>query len=836
MRKHYFIAWFAALAIISFFNNSREIDSEFSREPEKEESPEEPYEEFMISRTYPNATFEIETYRAALLDAVNQAQQLQTQSVISWQLEGPGNIGGRFNCVAVDPSNSNIMYAGAANGGVWKTTDNGNTWSPITDMLPFMAVGAIAINPNNSNEIWIGMGDVNISGTMYAGDGVYKSLDAGVSWNYVGLSNTYVVSSIIFNPANTNEVLVGTMGNQFNRDNNRGLYRTTNGGGTFTQELYLNDSTGIIDMVQNPATPSTIYAASFTRQRTSEFSVTFGTEVYVYKSTDFGNNWTQLSGGLPNGPLHQRIGLAIAPSSPNTVYALYSTSDGFTEPELYKTTNGGTNWNLVSFNSFDLNSYGSFGWYFGKIYVSPTNANTLYMPGVDLQYSTDGGANWNMLTPPWWMYDVHADGHHMHFFTANDFIYSTDGGLYRTYDGGQNWVDIENMPVNQFYAVTENINNFGEYAGGVQDNGTMYGNATVINNFTRIYGGDGFTVQYTPSTSLIYAESQYGNIVYDDAAPTGNWNGIDMDWNQNYNWHTPYFTSSHSSSTLFYGGDRVMRIDGAPYGMAVQMSPVLYDSQSPVRVQNISTIDQSELDSTILYAGTADGRVWNTLNYGSTWTNVSPFTATPYYVTRVHTSPNNAATAYVTRSGYRENDNTPLIFKTTNNGSTWTNVSGDLPALAVNDILVYPGDENYMFVANDAGVYYTTNGGTNWSRLGLGMPYVAVLDIHFNYNDTRIIAGTFGRSIYSIDITTITGNLNPINAQRVLSVYPNPASDVINISGTTSPVTVRIADVKGAVAKTSTSTRIDISDMAKGVYTIEVTENNSTTYTRFIKH
>lgn len=834
----YVISAVGVLAFVGSFVFSN--DSAIRVTSEKHETPEEPYEDFIFQRTYPNSTFEINTYRLALNDAVERARVERNSSwasTIPWQLEGPGNIGGRFNCLAVDPTNSNIMYAGAANGGVWKTVDNGVTWLPMTDALPYQAIGAIAINPNDSSEIWIGTGDVNISGTMYAGNGVYKSNDAGVTWTYLGLSNTYVVSSIVFNSANTSEVLIGTMGNAFNRDGNRGMYRTINAGGSFSQTLFVNDSTGIIDMVQHPTQPSTVYATSFSRQRTETQSLLYGTEVYVYKSTDFGQTWNILAGGLPNGLIHQRLGITICESSPNTLYACYSTSDGSTYPELFKTTNGGTSWTQINVSTFDMGSYGSFGWYFGKIYVDPNNANTLYIPGVDLQYSTDGGVNWSMRTPVWWTYEVHADGHYMHFGSSNDIIYCNDGGINRTYDGGDNWIDIENIPVNQFYAVTEDPNNVGVYAGGVQDNGTMFGNASVINNFTRIYGGDGFTVQYDPNPALVYTETQNGNIVFDDAFPSGNFVGIDMDWNQSYNWHTPYFISKHTSSTLFYGGQEVMRIDAAPYGLATSISPSLVNPLSPWRVRYITALNQSVLDSNIIYAGTGDGKVWNTLDYGNNWTDVTPFQSSSYYVTEVSPSPNNAATAYVTRSGYRANDNTPLIFKTTNNGGLWTNISGNLPALAVNDILVMPGDENIIFIANDAGVYYSVDAGVNWARLGIDMPFVAVLDIHFNYNESQLIAGTFGRSIYTIDIQTITSSGQNIIAQPevVVKVFPNPTTDFATVTASQPISSVRLFSLGGSLISTSINGRIDLANLAEGIYMAEIQMGDAIVQKRIVK-
>ena len=277
--KTLIIFFLALILIISF---AFIYDHPTKKISKSEECPAEPYEEFMLQRTYPNEAFDIKAYQSALNDADLKSKQLRRQHVSSWTLEGPGNIGGRFNCLAVNPVNTDIMYAGSANGGVWKTTDNGLSWIPIFDDIPYQAIGAIAINPSDPNEIWVGTGDLNISGTMYLGNGVYKSTDAGLSWSYRGLATSYVVSSIIFNSANTSEVLIGTMGNSFSKDNNRGIYKTTNGGLSFTQCKFVNDSTGIIDMVQHPTNPSIIYASSFSRIRTNLFSIILGTEVNVF--------------------------------------------------------------------------------------------------------------------------------------------------------------------------------------------------------------------------------------------------------------------------------------------------------------------------------------------------------------------------------------------------------------------------------------------------------------------------------------------------------------------------------------------------------------------------
>lgn len=816
------------LAIVAFLI-SQQTEKKITKSEITKESPDEPYEAFMLQRTYPNKVFDLKTYQAALNSAVTKKQNQRLSNQQSWILEGPGNIGGRFNCIAVNSLNANVMYAGSANGGVWKTNNNGNSWFPIFDAIAYLAIGSIAINPNDTNEIWVGTGDLNISGTMYLGNGIYKSLNAGQTWAYLGLADSYVVSAIIFNPVNSNEVLVGTMGNSFSKDNNRGIYKTTDGGLSFVQTNFVNDSTGIIDMVQNPVNPSIIYASSFCRIRTPRASLISGTEVYIYKSTDFGQTWNILSGGLPNGNVHERLGIAICKNSPEVLYALYSTSD-FSLPEIYKTTDGGVNWLPITINQFDQYSYGSFGWYFGKIYVDPNDPDKLYVPGVELQFSTDGGTTWNLRA----QYPVHADGHYIYFASSNEYIYCTDGGLYKTTDGGNSWYDIENIPNNQFYAVTENINNPGVYAGGVQDNGSMYGNAFDINNFTRIYGADGFTVAYTHNPLLGYAESQYGNIVYSDNFP-GNFVDLNKDNNQNYNWHTPYFVSNFGDDTLFFAGQRVMRIDGAPYGTYTYISPVLNNPGSAQRVSNISTINQSKLISAILYAGTADGYVWNTLNGGNTWNDITPFQGSSYYVTKVMPSPNNSETAYVTRSGYRDNDNTPLIFKTIDNGTTWTNVTGNLPLLAVNDIEIYPGNENIIFIANDAGVYVTTNAGINWERVGDNMPFVAVLDIDLNYNSSKIIAGTFGRSIYTINITNLINGISAINNRIEVLIYPNPSANLINIKANTKIDEVRVYNSKGELLIQSQSHLIDVSGFPAGNYFVKIMQGEENIVKRFLK-
>ncbi|MEO6167713.1 MAG: T9SS type A sorting domain-containing protein [Chitinophagales bacterium] len=781
MRKNIFITSCLLLSISMGFLLNKNLRT-FNQKPnfdqwkrEAQEGDKEANEDFFLLRSYPDAYVDPTAYEAVMKDAIARMNNTREEEI--WIVEGPGNIGGRINCSAIEPGNSNVMYIGNASGGVFKTTDGGATWSPIFDAQPYLAIGAITIDPSDHQTIWVGTGDLNISGYPFIGDGVYKSTDGGINWTHMGLAAQSIVSKIIVDPSNSNTIYAATMGIPFFESADRGLYKSTDGGLNWSQKLFVDEDAGIIDLVINPSNPQILYAASWNRIRNNQTSLVYGPDAHIYKSTDSGNNWTMLSSGLPAFST-SRIGLAISLQNPDKLYAMVVDST-YVLQGVYKTTNAGSSWSNATGN-FDNDLFGAQGWYFGKIFVNPLNDNEIYVPGVDLQRSTNGGSSWSPATPPWWTYEVHADGHYIDFVNGSTFYYCTDGGMYKTTDNCVSWSDAENIPNTQFYRVTFNPHNPAQAFGGAQDNGTTGGNAALINSWPRIYGGDGFKPIFDPGNSdVFYVETQNGGLSYTNSGGLS-YNDFTsgMDDDDRRSWDMPYIISPLNNTIFFSGTYRVYKRTSAPGGSWFPISSDLTDGVIyGDRFHVITTISQSALNENYLYAGTSDGNVWSSVN-GSTWSNVTS-TLPDRYVTSVHASPNQANTVYVTHSGYKDNDFIPHIHKSLNNGQNWSDLSGDLPQWAVNDLLVLPGNEEKIFAATDGGVYYTENGGISWNRLGINMPMFAVYDIEWNPSTNSLIAGTFARSIWTIDISNITGITSQVNEARQLQLHPNPATDVV---------------------------------------------------------
>jgi len=818
--------------------------------PEKAEATEdlyEPYDFLFHQRSYPDTVFDFKAYldvMHGISKQLNNTPNARLASTGSWNLEGPSNIGGRINCVACVPTNPNIIYAGCATGGIFKTVNGGTSWSPIFDSQPFLSIGCITLDPVNPSVIWAGTGDPNISGYPFIGDGIYKSIDGGVTWTNMGLANTHIISKIVVDPNNSNIVYAATMGLPFARDTNRGLYKSIDGGLTWNQVLFVAIDAGIIDLQMNPANTQVLYAVSWNRIRNSHENVYAGPDSKIWKSINGGTTWTVLAGGLPAYQVG-RIGIAMSSINPNTLFALVSDSthnlDG-----IYKTINAGVSWSPVPTFSFDVTSgMNGFGWYFGKIYVNPTDDNQLYVPGVELQMTMDGGNTWTLAMPPWWTYQVHADGHAMQFLSGNTILYATDGGLYKTTDNCVNWTDIEDIPNTQFYRVTHNPFQPANFYGGAQDNGTTGGNSTMMNAWPRIFGGDGFQAYFDPlDSNLFYVETQNGNIQFTDDGgmffQDCTW-GIDT--NDRQSWDMPYVMGPLTSSTLHCGTYRVYEMTGAPYGSWTPISGDLTDGIifAP-RFHVISALSQSSLDEDILYAGTSDGNVWVTQNNGLNWTDIDD-SLPDRYVTAVQPSPNFQSNVYVTHSGYKANEYIPHVHKSANYGATWTDISGDLPQAAVNDILIMPGNESTLFIATDAGVYYTVNGGTNWLRAGNNMPVMPVYDIHRNPATNKLMAGTFARSVWSIDIPlVISGVSSALEVNPEMKLFPNPAIHNLNIElNGSGNADITVEDIQGKNVLTQKEVRagkpfsLDVSGLPAGVYFIRVRNADKNYCHKFLK-
>jgi photosystem II stability/assembly factor-like uncharacterized protein len=802
----------------------------------------EPADHFFIQRSWPDLKPDFRAYDEAvrgLRAAVSRTSFVLPGFGASWTLEGPTNIGGRINVVVANPSHPDTLFAGCASGGLFRSADGGLTWVPVFDQQPFLSIGCIAFEPGNPSTMYVGTGDPNISGYPFIGDGIYKSTDGGNTWTHLGLTDQRIISKIIVDPINTGIVYAATLGLPFERNNERGLYKTTDGGLTWSQVLFISDDAGIADLVMHPGNPQVLYAAGWNRIRNNEESIIAGQAAKIYKTTDGGANWSVLSNGLPQSDM-SRIGITISESNPDVLYAVY-VNDILDFDGIYTTVNGGLSWSQVAANGLDPWFMGGFGWYFGRIQVSPFNADELFVCGIDLYKSSDGGNNWTNADAN---YVTHADKHDVHYVGVNDILLATDGGLYRSTNGGATWTDAENIPNTQFYRVTADPHNPGVYAGGAQDNGTVRGNASVMNNWDKLFGADGFTIAYNPADpNVYYLETQNGDIwATSDGGVFIDYISGTIDPGDRRNWDMPYILSAHDPDILYTGTYRIYRNTSGPVDDWLPISPDLTDGiVFAPRFHTITTVHESPLNSDYLYAGTSDGNVWRSLDGGTGWDNITGILP-DRYVTSVKASPNIQNHVYATVSGYKYNEFIPHVFRSTDNGTSWNDISGNLPQMAVNDLAILPGNDDILLAATDGGIYATIDGGLYWERVGNNMPVLPVYDVELDQNAGTVIAGTHARSLlsYPVDSILLATSLHPGGGTGKCRIYPVPASDLLWIdTGLIAAGKLDIISINGARVKSfdvfkGPVTCIDVSDLPRGIYLVQFTGNRKKWYGKAI--
>ena len=793
------------------------------------------------TRSYPNGFSEalyLKRINEIKEDANNTSQTRAVDLTMPWLAEGPGNIGGKFNVLSKSPNNSNTMYAGATNGGLFKTVNAGSSWLPIFDDLAYLAIGCMTIDPQDENTLYVGTGDKNFGGGSHIGNGLYKSSDAGSTWTQIGLEQTGIVTEVVAHPTNQSILYAATLGNPYEKTTERGVYKSTDGGTTWNNILFLSDSSGVIDLVMDPSNPDVLYASGFNRINLPYKSKVSGPESQIFKTIDGGANWTQLTNGLPNTE-ESRVGLAISTTNSNTLYAIYVASNGLDVLDIFKSTDAGANWiglNAVS-NGLDSDALGGFGWYFGEIYVNPYNDNHIVVTGVEMYHSLDGGNSWSQNVPDWWTYEVHADKHNVLFLDATSYIIATDGGLYKTTNNGASWNDIENIAVTQFYHIDVNPNGSGFYGGGAQDNGTMTGNALNFNLWQRLYGGDGFRMTYLEEEpEAFYAETQNGNINHFDASGYSTDVSPDLS-NDRTNWDTPYIINENDFE-LFVGTSKISTMINAPYGTYQDISSDLTKVGLGTALGNdsrhtITEIEQPSFNSDILMVGTSDGLIWRGERTGSwNFTNVTTTNLPDRYVKGIKSSPDINTNIYVCYSGYTVNDYSSYLYKSPDLGQTWIDISGDLPNTTVNDILIVPGqNDNYIFAALDGGVYFTENGGLNWNYVGTNLPLVTANELRIDFTNSKLICGTYSRSMFSYDISWIDNldiDYTSIEDYKTnsISIFPNPVNNTTTINN--APIgEFFIFNLKGQKVfhynnTTQGSFKININNLPKGVYIYEI--------------
>ncbi|WP_084376021.1 WD40/YVTN/BNR-like repeat-containing protein [Roseivirga ehrenbergii] len=718
---------------------------------------------------------------------------------------GPANMSGRVTSIDVVNSSPEIIYAGSASGGLWKSESGGIAWEPIFDNELALSIGAVAVSQKNPNIVWVGTGEGNPRNSLTGGYGVYRSLDAGKTWELMGLEKTRNVHRIIIDPNDPNTVYIGAIGSPWGDHKERGVYKTTDGGETWNHILYLDEKTGVGDMVMDPSNPNKILVNMWQHRREPWFFTSGGPSSGLYMTVDGGKNWTKQSAkenGIPEGDLG-RMGLAFATNNPNRVYALIEAK----ENALYRSDDGGFKWEMIN----NGNDIGNRPFYYFDIYVDPKNENRVYSIFTNVHRSEDGGKSFENIIP---RNLIHVDNHAL-YINPDDpkyIILGNDGGMAITRDMGKKWQFVENLPLGQFYHI--NVDNEMPYNvyGGLQDNGTYTGPAYTwksdgIRNdyFFTIGGGDGFDVMADPDDSRYgYSQSQQGNVSRYDKL-TGSSKRIkptsdDPKVKLRFNWNSAMAQDPFDNSTIYFGSQFVHKSTNKGDSWTI-ISPDLTTNDSTKQNQDKSggltidatgaenhttllVIEPSAVEKGVLWAGSDDGYIHVTKDGGATWTNVSQnLKGVPAgsWVNQIKASRYNKGEAVAVINNYRRFDFKPYLMRTKDYGKTWTSIVNE------NDVFGYalsfiqdPVEPKLMFLGTEHGLYISIDEAKTWTKFENGYPSVSTMDLVIQERESDLVIGTFGRAIYVLD------DINPL---RVLAAKGQKAiteSDVTAIDAVTS--------------------------------------------------
>lgn len=722
---------------------------------EKQDFKRKPVDEMFAQRAYPHGDIPFEAFSDAL-GQVRQMRSNQKKGDAVWNFAGPLNMGGRLSALEVHPSQPEVIFAGAASGGVFRTLDAGVSWLPVMDDAHVLSIGDIAVAPSNPQIVYVGTGEANAGGgsLAYDGYGIYRSDDGGDNWQHLGLTASGSIGRIAVHPTDPQTVYVAAMGRLFANNSERGLYKTNDGGQNWEQVLFVNDSTGAVDVLVHPLNPETVFAVTWERVRRPHRRSYGGQGCGIYKSVDGGENWTQLQLGLPLGQNVGRIGISLCESVPETMYAIYADRTGYFDG-LFKSVNGGNSWTRTNDGALG-GMYSSFGWWFGRLYTDPVHPNTVYALGLDMFKSTDGGNSWFMTTS-----GVHVDQHDLVILPQNpNILYlGNDGGLYTSANGGASWTHNKLLPVTQFYTCELDEQQPHRLYGGAQDLGTLRTLTGQFSDWYTIYGGDGFRVLVDPTdNNFVYAEYQYGGFarsVNGGLSFSQALNGINS--NDRKNWHTPVVFNPLNPKSLYLGANRLYKTtQRATYWQAISSDLTKGAGGGNLVYGTISCIEVNKSDTNVVYVGTDDGKVWVTLNEGSQWTDISAGLPNRW-VTSLSSRPENPAIVYVGLSGYRYDSYIPHILKSENHGQSWTDIGTGLPEVPVNKLLADPLYDGVLYAATDFGMYYTTNDGQDWNVMGSGLPNVPITDLRLYEPERKLLCATYGRSMYTINLDELTG-------------------------------------------------------------------------------
>ncbi|MDP4963844.1 MAG: glycosyl hydrolase, partial [Salibacteraceae bacterium] len=717
-------------------------------------------------------------------------------SGLSFRAIGPALVSGRIADIAVNPSNHDEFYVAAASGGVWKTSNHGNTFTPIFDGESSYSIGCITIDPTNNHTVWVGTGENNNQRSVAYGDGVYKSLDDGKSWKNMGLKNSEHIAKIIVHPSNSQVLYVAAYGPLYNDGGDRGIYKTTDGGENWERILHASDKTGFSDLWMDPRDPNVMYAAAHQRRRHVWTYLSGGPESAIYKTTDGGTTWRKIMSGLPKVDLG-RIALAIAPSNPDVVYAMV---EGYDKENggFYKSTNMGESWNRQS-------DYFTSGNYYVELVPDPNNEEKIFSMDTWLHHTENGGKKFEQTGEK----SKHVDNHAMWIDpnNTNHWLVGCDGGLYETYDGAENWQFFQNLNITQFYRVAVDYDTpFYNVYGGTQDNNTIGGpsrttNAHGISNFdwfiTR--GGDGFEPAVDPTNpDIVYSQSQYGWLVRYNRK-TGekvNIKPIERKGEAPYrwNWDAPLLISPHDPKRLYFAANKVfksndrgsswevisedltqqidrnkLKVMGTTWGpdaVAYHQSTSIYG--------NLVAIDESPKKAGLLYLGTDDGLIQVSENDGESWTKYSSFAGVPSgtYVNVLKADLFDENTVYAGFNNHKNGDFKPYLLKSTDKGKTWTSIAGNLPERgSVFTVAQDHVNKNLLFVGTEFGVFFTIDGGNKWTQIKGGLPTIAIRDLEIQRRENDLVLASFGRGFYVLDDYSALRTMNDTTGKNA-HIFP----------------------------------------------------------------
>ena len=741
------------------------------------------------------------TTAAARLESWHQHAAMAERSPfrdLVWRAVGPLQAGARVEAIAVPSDHASTVYVGVGSGNLWKSTDNGITWLPIFEHESTGSIGDVAVAPSDPKIVWLGTGETQPrhSGYSYAGMGVFRSADAGSTWQHFGLADTHHIGKVLIDPGDPDVVHVAAIGRFWGPNAERGVFRTTDAGRSWEKVLFIDDHTGAVDLARHPGRPEVLYAAMWQHGggEGAKDGWRGGVHSGIYRSTDTGKSWVRVTAGLPDGPVG-RIGLAVTAAAPDRVFAFVDDqSPGPDEKQsivgatLYRSEDAGSTWHRANDASL-YEVFGIYGWKFCDVHVSATDPEVVFVLGNRAYRSSDGGRSFERVGEEIVRINdtrgevLHLDHHELWIDPSDSdhLLLGNDGGLFQSWSGGRTWLHHNNIPAAEFYAVAVDSHTPFHIFGGTQDNAALFGPSDFdvnsqkgIDPWENVYldrwtGGDSFDTLLDPTDErFVYYEHQHGDLLRMDLtggsvqsggpatqrirphAPEG-----EPPWR--FGWHAPLILSGHDPRRLYMGGNQLLVTRDRGESWSAVSPDLAEPAGAPwdrVPFGTITSIAESPLDERLLYVGTEGGRVWRTTDGGTGWERIGG--ALPdKWINRVLASRHAVDTVYVALSGYREDDFVSYLFVSDDRGGTWRSLAAELPSETVHVVREDPTDADLLYLGTTHGVFVSMDRGLSWEALGAGLPTTPVHDLVVHPRDPVLVAGTHGRSCWVLDLGTL---------------------------------------------------------------------------------